>query len=71
MNATPHRERNLLEAYFRGWSWLLLAIAATLLLVTGVLWACGATLGWADFVLPVAAIGGALVLRFYGRLSRN
>lgn len=70
--ATPTKpDRNLLESFFRGWSWLLTAIAATLGLVLLLLLALGAPLGWAEFGLPAAALAGALVLRGYERIARQ
>lgn len=70
MAAPTKPDRNLLEAYFRGWAWLLGAIAGTLGLILLLLLALGAPLGWEEFVLPAAAAAGAVVLRGYERLAR-
>lgn len=71
MASPTEPDRNPLEACFRGWAWLLAAIAVTLGLVLLLLLALGAPLGWEEFVPPAAAATGALVLRGYERLARQ
>ncbi len=69
-NPSPTRERNLLEAWLFGWSWLLAAIGAVLLAVYAILWLCGMPFRGEDLIAPGGAFAASLVLRGYSKMAQ-
>ncbi len=65
------RERNLLEAWFHGCAVILLVVAATAVLVFGLLLACGASLTWDHAGMLALLVGGAGGLELFARLART
>lgn len=65
------RERNLLEAFCHGCAVILLVVAASAVLVLGLLLACGAHITWEHAGMLALLLLAAGALELFARLART
>jgi hypothetical protein len=65
------RERNWLEAWLHGWSVICCVIAATMVVVSGLVALCGGPVAPEALLYVAGTVAAAAILHGYSRLART